>query len=92
MSFLSNLNPFKWVKELLISDYVGAPIRHAITAFGAILLAHKFGTDAVVGEWVRATIALVTSSEFLVRLLEVFTGLGTILGGLAASVKNKKVP
>ena len=92
MSILAKLNPLKWIKGLLISDYVGGWFRHALTGLGAILIAHKLGTDVLVEDWVRATIALITSSEFLTRVFELATGASAVLGGLAASAKNKNVP
>lgn len=92
MSFLSKLNPLKWIKDLLISDYVGSALRHVLTAFGAILLTYKLGSAELVTAWVDATIALVTSHEFLSQVLELVTGVSALVGGLAASVKNKKTP
>lgn len=92
MSLLSKLNPWRWIKEALISDYVGGWLRHGLTALGSIMLMHKLGSTELVLNWVDATIALVTDSTFLQGVLEILTGLGAIAGGIAASVTNKKVP
>lgn len=87
---LFSLNPIKWIKDLLISDYVGGWLRHAVTGLGFILTAHHLGADDAIARWVAATIELVTSSEFLKGLAEMVLGMGGIAGGLWASAANKR--
>lgn len=80
MSFLSKLNPLNWIKELLISDYVGGVVRHALTAFAAALVASHFASPAVL---VDAIYTFVTSKEFYEALIALVAALG-------GSVANKK--
>lgn len=83
MSFLSKLNPLNWIKELLISDYVGGVVRHALTAFAAVLVASHFASPAVAQSLVDAIYTFVTSKEFYEALIALVAALG-------GSVANKK--
>ena len=82
---LFSLNPIQWIKDALVSDYVGAAIRHALTAVGFYLILHGYASEQVSNDFVNAAVKLLTSKEFLAGLISVFTG-GT------ASIANKKVP
>lgn len=77
-------NPLKWVKDLLLSDYVGGVLRHLITALGAILTAKGLGDATMINDWVEMTINLITSPEFIGGIIALFTS-------ATASVQNKKV-
>lgn len=83
MSLLSKLNPLNWIKELLISDYVGSMVRHALTALGSILVSQKLGSVDLVNHAVESLIKLLTSPEFV-------SGVVALFSGAVASVANKK--
>lgn len=73
-----NLNPVNWIKNLLISDYVGSALRHGLTGLGAYMI--SYGLDPVlVNPWVSSTTDLVVGSM-------------AIITALIASVKNKTTP
>lgn len=83
MSFLSKLNPLNWIKELLISDFVGGAIRHALTAFAATLTTLHFASPEVANNLANAIYEFVTSKEFYEALIALVAALG-------GSVANKK--
>lgn len=84
MSLLSKLNPLAWIKQLLVSDYVGGLLRHALTALGVYLVAKGYASKESADGFINAALALVTSPEFVAGIVSFFTGWG-------ASVANKKV-
>lgn len=71
---LFSLNPITWVKDSLVSDYVGGLVRHALTALGGYLIDHALVSQPFVD--------LLTSPTFI-------GGLISILTALIASVTNK---
>lgn len=85
MSLLSKLNPLNWIKELLVSDYVGSLLRHVLTALGSFLVSQKLGSVDLVNNAVESLLALLTSKEFIAGIVALFSG-------AVASVANKKVP
>jgi len=76
MSLLSKLNPLSWVKEALVSDYVGGLLRHALTAVGVFLVNSAGAPESFA--------RLLVSPEFVGGVLAIVTS-------LVASVSNKKV-
>lgn len=83
MSLLSKLNPLKWIKDALVSDYIGGQVRHLLSLLGGLLIGWKLGSPELVGDWVHKTTELVTSDQFL-------QGIGLIFTSLGASVWNKR--
>jgi len=83
MSLLSKLNPIQWIKDALVSDYVGGLIRHGLTFVGAFLVAKGLAAPEVAGEATSALYRLLTSPEFIGGLMSIF--------GYGGSVANKKV-
>lgn len=75
-------NPLNWIKSLLLSDYVGAAVRHILTAIGAYLISKGLADAATASTWVEDTVRLLTSPAFLTGVIALFTG-------GAASVINK---
>lgn len=84
MSWLSKLNPLKWIKDALVSDYVGGLLRHALTAVGVFLVAKGWGSREAVDGAVNGLLVLLTDPAFVGGIVSFFTGWG-------ASVANKKV-
>lgn len=76
MSFWSNLNPFEWIRKLLIGNTLGRYIRHALTAIGAILVEHGI-VDAA------------QASSLSDALYPVAMGLISLIVGLVSSQANK---
>lgn len=81
--FEGKWNPLKWVKDLLLSDYVGGVLRHVITAVGSLLTAKGLGDASMINDWIELTANLVTSPEFIGGIIAIFTG-------AVASAQNKK--
>lgn len=82
MSWLSKLNPLNWIKDLLVSDYVGGLLRHALTALGVVLVRSGLATQPVADNAVQALMALLLSPEFVGGIIAFVTGWGS-------SVANK---
>lgn len=76
MSWLSKLNPFTWLKDLLVSDYVGGQLRHWLGIIGAYVVA-SYGAPQSFAE-------LLVSPEFV-------GGVVAIVTAIVSSVANKKV-
>lgn len=91
MSWLSKLNPYNWIKEALVSDYVGGAFRHALTALGFWMTVNQLGGEREINNFIQAAAELITSDTFLQHLITVLTGIGSLSTGAVASVKNKKV-
>lgn len=85
MSLLSKLNPLNWIKDALVSDYVGGLLRHAASFIGGLLMAKGLGSVQSVETFVSALAALLTDPQFI-------SGIVALFGSLGASVANKKVP
>lgn len=83
MSILDSLNPISLIKKALVSDYVGSALRHALTAFGLLLVSNGYANNGVATGWVDATVKLLTSPEAIAGIVALFTG-------GAASIANKK--
>lgn len=81
MSFLDSINPVNWIKKILVSDYVGGAIRHALTFIGGWLVAKGLATPEVADQAANSILKLLTSEQFI----------GGIIGavGYFSSVKNK---
>lgn len=77
------LNPITWVKNALISDYIGGAVRHLMTFTGAFLIGHHMASPDVANEWSAATVKLLTDPQFWV-------GVGTIVTSYGSSIANKK--
>lgn len=74
---LFTLNPINWIKDALVSDYVGGWVRHGLTALGAYLLSHALVAQSFVD--------IIVSKDFV-------GGVISIASALVASAVNKKVP
>lgn len=83
MSFFSKLNPLNWIKDILVSDYVGGFLRHVVTFIGSYLATKGLGDVQYINDWTEATVKLLTDPQFV-------TGVVAIVSSYGASIANKK--
>lgn len=83
MSIFSKLNPLNWIKDLLVSDYVGGFLRHAVTFIGSYLTTKGLGDVQYINDWVEATVKLLTDPQFI-------AGIVALVSSYGASIVNKK--
>ena len=84
MSILDKLNPLKWIKDILVSDYVGGFLRHTVQFIGGYLTVHSLGAESHVDGWVKAKTDLLTDPQFIAGIIASVTAYGS-------SIVNKKV-